>query len=1747
MRIFIRNKSRYSPEFQEDDMMYIDVQDYAGTTINELKEHCKRKSPAKIDELFYRNEALADDRSVAHNNLHDNVILETTSNPFFLACMNILLVKAERNMSDYPDKSPEYSRFKRSKIHKITIIGVLTNSKKESDRQPPHMSNVNAFIAYIDRLGKKGASMSYFTRDALHEFYEEFEQLDMQKPDPVGSFLRRHAIQLGFIDPKDGDDVGGAVVHNGPGHTAELNHQHDINVINPNNRAGKIKNNKAGVTPTTRRVKAIKDRPCEDCGEDGKVAVIYCPDCEGGLALCQDCSDLTHRGAARRHHQLKGILEAPKVHKPYSPKAYRTPFALLIGLHSGLHSDPPMLSMNERNVKDLSQPHTDTDLDSKNPGKFFGGFDSMENTLIMKNLVLKEAAINPSYALTVSGRHLAEKCSDFAQAYYNFSSVRGIPKIPEASSTQIGAERLCLVIDSQEKERERLIGFARQRGIVTKVRELPAGDYVWLLLPPGADGSQDIPSNREMMLPYIVERKSWDDLFDSMRTSRFDKQIVKMQRCGLKNIFYLLEGSINDTKSKLTDEKKTQIKTRIQKLQFEEDIFVNYTASWLKTVQWLVQITSLIADAYRSGMDTHDRLMSYAEFCERVQHGDKRHRDRRPREYHTWPAGFFVDLLFRDNHGGGAMMQTVKTELGIQGKYGPRKHLLVIQGLEDYNKCRQRYIDKALSDFSNNKGGSVVDIVNDQLGPLVADLVHYDVTSFWQLHIQVCVGVVIQRTEKPQEATDIQEQFMQGPGDHPDDHMPRQQNLNNYVRPPPTPQSAANSTQPVKPASRHKSPTLPTQAPQVHTLPSTSNATITTADIGQIQGVQESLNNTVEIQGGQESQDDDLRKAIELSLRQSQNSCNVRADGLGPVSSNSANKYSANASEAKGATDEGQLSEEEQLKRVLELSRIETAMNSDLVNDSDYASKLDRGHVTNAKAIYKDEARPTPCKTLDRNENHVPYRGTTYYTDEVLISKAPGARTTTKPTAVDEEEEEIFRRALESLDKPKIKEEPVETTTTAEPIGANNDVEFKKALEVSLLESQIKNEPIDSSEQSCHPVRPQQRLSNIVHNRMDITSDHLKSNPSASNVHVIKEEKMDNAHPEDDDLKKALQLSLIESQFEKDPIIAQQYSPVCSSIDTRSGDSYEPILNKELFSISDDPNVQHDLEKSFHEDENKVAKKGGNSKKRPSPDSEPHAPTKIQKLYDTPIQNLSEEEQFRLAMEESMKEPVPKTQLYKSDIHAPPNAPKSRAQGVLSDEEYARKLQEELNQTSPNNNADKDAILARRLSLSQDPVQYKQYIEDAKLAVKLEAGDIDIIDVPVDTFGPPGARAFSTPSKATSRRKATVMKQPSRTALGSPIVHVPDTDSQLAEYRRLQQMKHSGKTANISGHPSPRSPHVNGPHTPKGAKSVPTATYTPMSKQVSSSSTSTYIPTADRSIKQHGRIQPGTPNLAKQLTGVVPQAVVSPRVHSNPAVTHRPASHTQHVADQHIVHPFNNTPIIPNPDLTLTNNPLSSKHDTITKEFPNPKLASGVNQGTVAQVHGENTDQGFASSPCKYQAEVKGHQGVKVKDEVVIIDSDSDDDLPPSGVVKPGSFNPKVGTKQGGTFTHGAEPHQSNIKCGNCGRLGHTRTSSRCPHYYSQEEHDRREAKKAKAREKREAAEREDQRLLDNLQRKHDRTQELIEQQEREKRLKQQQALNAVNAVFETQIEPVVAQNQEYEAMIAALENKQRKNARKKK
>ncbi|XP_058225906.1 crossover junction endonuclease MUS81 isoform X2 [Rhododendron vialii] len=74
-----------------------------------------------------------------------------------------------------------------------------------------------------------------------------------------------------------------------------------------------------------------------------------------------------------------------------------------------------------------------------------------------------------------------------------------------------------------------------------EVRRLPVGDGIWI--------ARDKQLRVEYVLDFIVERKNVVDLHCSIRDNRYRDQKLRLMRCGLKKLIYMVEGDPNSSEA----------------------------------------------------------------------------------------------------------------------------------------------------------------------------------------------------------------------------------------------------------------------------------------------------------------------------------------------------------------------------------------------------------------------------------------------------------------------------------------------------------------------------------------------------------------------------------------------------------------------------------------------------------------------------------------------------------------------------------------------------------------------------------------------------------------------------------------------------------------------------------------------------------------------------------------------------------------------------------------------------------------------------------------------------------------------------------------------------------------------------------------------------------------------------------------------------------------------------------------------
>ncbi|KAL5169970.1 Crossover junction endonuclease MUS81 [Glycine soja] len=150
-----------------------------------------------------------------------------------------------------------------------------------------------------------------------------------------------------------------------------------------------------------------------------------------------------------------------------------------------------------------------------------------------------------------------------------------------------------LILDDREqfatqgsRSRKIIENIRSQFKIQIEVRRLPVGDGIWI--------ARHKTLNSEYVLDFIVERKKTNDLCSSIRDNRYKDQKLRLLRCGLKKLIYLVEGDPNSS------EAAESIKTACFTTEILEGFDVQRTSGLGDTLRKYGYLTQAISQYYKS-------------------------------------------------------------------------------------------------------------------------------------------------------------------------------------------------------------------------------------------------------------------------------------------------------------------------------------------------------------------------------------------------------------------------------------------------------------------------------------------------------------------------------------------------------------------------------------------------------------------------------------------------------------------------------------------------------------------------------------------------------------------------------------------------------------------------------------------------------------------------------------------------------------------------------------------------------------------------------------------------------------------------------------------------------------------------------------------------------------------------------------------------------------------------------------------
>ncbi|KAJ3332926.1 Crossover junction endonuclease mus81 [Blyttiomyces sp. JEL0837] len=297
--------------------------------------------------------------------------------------------------------------------------------------------------------------------------------------------------------------------------------------------------------------------------------------------------------------------------------------------------------MTKQEIIRLGQQFADAPLDTPGPGGIYSGWASI-NTLLSKDLVVRYGNNPPRFALTEEGNLLADRMWSMKEGLEGRSSgaeedddERGddapaLRTISDAStnSTRVetisrpqhrapietygfkvsemrsgtpllsrnGGFDIILILDNREKNSDNRKFFQTnltQKGIKVETKTLELGDVMWIAR------ANDVLM-KEVVLNYIVERKTMDDLVASIKDGRFKEQKVgrfRLSECKMENVIYLLEASNVQAAEIFGYE---AVFTAMTQTQVDDGFFLKVTTSPLDTVNYLANLTKRIISNVRN-------------------------------------------------------------------------------------------------------------------------------------------------------------------------------------------------------------------------------------------------------------------------------------------------------------------------------------------------------------------------------------------------------------------------------------------------------------------------------------------------------------------------------------------------------------------------------------------------------------------------------------------------------------------------------------------------------------------------------------------------------------------------------------------------------------------------------------------------------------------------------------------------------------------------------------------------------------------------------------------------------------------------------------------------------------------------------------------------------------------------------------------------------------------------------------------
>ena len=132
----------------------------------------------------------------------------------------------------------------------------------------------------------------------------------------------------------------------------------------------------------------------------------------------------------------------------------------------------------------------------------------------------------------------------------------------------------------------------RKSGIKFDIGKLHVGDFTWIARPKSAIG----PSDKDIILNCILERKRMDDFCSSIIDGRYKEQKFRLKKCGITKQIYLIEEHGSMKHMSLPEKSLVQANVNTQII---DHLIVHHTTDPKDTAHYLIALTNYITRTYR--------------------------------------------------------------------------------------------------------------------------------------------------------------------------------------------------------------------------------------------------------------------------------------------------------------------------------------------------------------------------------------------------------------------------------------------------------------------------------------------------------------------------------------------------------------------------------------------------------------------------------------------------------------------------------------------------------------------------------------------------------------------------------------------------------------------------------------------------------------------------------------------------------------------------------------------------------------------------------------------------------------------------------------------------------------------------------------------------------------------------------------------------------------------------------------------